>query len=230
MLGEQPFLEYEVCRTSVLDGWFLLHLPSRQANALLLDSLLMKKLLVLILASSSLSFADTKEEITQIRQHYNKIESAKGLKVTEIRTDEDFAPNLGSIKRYTNSAGIVVKQTTEWGGDHGGVSRTAYFLNGEIFFIFSSMSSWQFDPSSDPENPSTIETLREERHYYVDGKCIRALEKEGSSPDYEDALTQLKAQANKEVEDPQDASAHLKEAYAMLKISSRKELEAHMSL
>ncbi|MFC5051359.1 hypothetical protein ACFPK9_12140 [Rubritalea spongiae] len=190
----------------------------------------MKKLIILLLASSSLSFADTKEEIAQIRKQYNKIESAKDLEITKILTKEDAAPNLGIITRFTNSAGILVKQTIEWGGDHGGVSRTAYFLNGEIFFIYSSMSSWQFDPSSDPDSPSTIETLREERHYFSNDTCIRALEKEASSKDYKEALKQLKAQSNKEMNDMESAEAHLKEAYTMLKIQDHKELEEYMAL
>ncbi|MFD2160311.1 hypothetical protein ACFSW8_15515 [Rubritalea tangerina] len=191
----------------------------------------MKTLLTILLASSSLSFADLKQEIAHIRTQYNKIESNKDLSAKTIQTNEDFAPNSGTIKRYTNKAGITVKQTIEWGGDHGSVSRTAYFMNGEIFFIYSNMSSWQFDPNSDPNNnPSTIETVREERHYFVDGKCVRALEKMASSPKYEVALELLKKQANKEIPDTENASRLLKEAYAMLKIKSAKELETHMGL
>lgn len=143
---------------------------------------------MLFTALASLAFspsraADAEVIVKDIRERYNRIESAK-LRPQEIEFTSDSDPVSGTFTRYFQGDSLVKIKLSYGMGDHGGSEEYYYYDQGELFFAFATDSTWGFSGETLPNGESgTIDTAIEHRAYFFDGSLVRHLSREVKSKD-----------------------------------------------
>ncbi|MDF1737799.1 MAG: hypothetical protein P1U86_01470 [Verrucomicrobiales bacterium] len=185
--------------------------------------LLLKITLLCAFLFTSLANADSVETaVKQIRADYNATENAK-LKTVVIKLPEDA--EVVELKKYFMN-GALVKMVFTTGGDHGAVTNSYYFKNGDLYFVYQSSGGWSFDPTG-PEG-TTIDTGGEQRIYYQGGLAIRHLVKKVASRDG-NQITKLLAKAdNKAVNDPEAANGLMNAGYRLANVNTRADLDRYI--
>jgi len=179
--------------------------------------------LALLFVLPSLARADVEDRIQWIRDHYYATEDAS-LDRMVIRLEE--GGGVTELVRYRDRHGDLAKLAFTSGGDHGGVTDTFYFHEGELYFVFQSASWWSFDPDG-PEG-STIDHARERRVYYSGNDAIRHLLKKVSSSDADAIGEILSATDNRSVSDPEVESRLYRKGRELFGITTREELSRHV--
>jgi hypothetical protein len=140
-------------------------------------------LLLFLPPCSLLGQPDSKEKaINDIRKKYSIIEEAKDKgELDEAFTEYECSdyPESGSFTFYTDDTGVKLIAHSYVMGDHFGAEDLYYVWGGELFFLYSSSSSWTFDSESisDDSYTGTVDEMTETRHYFHKGEAIKCLEK-----------------------------------------------------
>ncbi len=137
--------------------------------------------------------SEVEAEVKLIRKYYAEVEALQELRKQDIEFQCKGGPMQGVLTlRFRRDTGKVVRLDLGYlAGDHGGSDEMYYYREGQVFFVLTSDSWWQFSGKKEGE---TIDTLRERRYYFSKGKCIRVLEKKVVA----DKPEQLRALAAKE--------------------------------
>ncbi|BDS06067.1 hypothetical protein NT6N_11070 [Oceaniferula spumae] len=121
---------------------------------------------------------EVESKVSQIRKWYSEIESDKTLKKTSFNDGDKDGPDRLEITRYTTADGELKKLHRYAGGDHGVGNETYYFHNGKLFFVYIASNYWRFAGSEGPNGESeTLDIASQQRLYFHNDQCIKALEK-----------------------------------------------------
>ena len=107
--------------------------------------------------------------ILDIREKYQSIEKAN-LQEKKVPLQCEMGESKLSLFYQDR---MLKKIVYEIGADHGHNSYSLYFHDEKIFFAYIQGSSWHFISEN-----NTIDTLSQERYYFVSDKPIRCLKKE----------------------------------------------------
>ncbi len=163
--------------------------------------------------------------ILQIRQHYNAIENARLDRRTIKWDDDPFPVELTRHDRGDETVKLVLNTSS----DHGSVMEYFYFRDGKLFFVFSEGSWWQFTGETDAAgNSKTVEGMRQIRYYFHEGKCIRALRKEVTDPDFDKLAGLIAARENEAFSDPEAAAEMKRRGEFLFQVLDRPGLERYL--
>ncbi|MFT6864623.1 MAG: hypothetical protein ACJAVK_003191 [Akkermansiaceae bacterium] len=129
-----------------------------------------------------------------------------------------------TLTKYVSKAGKLKKLILQEGGAHGSSSTSFYFMNGKLFFIYAASNHWQITG----ENEST-DTSRQNRYYFHNEKCIRALGKTAKTKEASKLKELMKKATNAPIAHRDTAPVLLKQAKALNKVTSRQGLDAYYS-
>lgn len=183
-----------------------------------------------LLASSALPSLADEAEVAAIRQAYQAIEDGKNWvkKVVEIPGEKD--PEM-VLTRYETKDGVLKKLVAKTLDDHGTGTERYYFSEGRVFFLFQKAAYWthiwELDENGEQRStPATKNGEFERRVYYVDGKCVRHLLKEGVGADEKAARAAFAKSTNKAFDDPEMGKLYQDRGVRLAGITTRKKLEA----
>jgi len=165
-------------------------------------------------------------QIKQIQKRYDAIESDQSLKrqLIQAQTELPYEPKL---IRFTNADGELKKIQIELQSDHGFTHESYYFHHGRLFFIYAADEYWQFVGTGKNKNDSseTVDIGSQQRYYFEEGKCIRALEKQVETKQADQLRALLKKAENRPLEVELGAAEYQRKAILVSKIKSVADLE-----
>jgi hypothetical protein len=168
---------------------------------------------LILFAAASLSLtparADEAEaKVKDIRERYNRIESAK-FRAKEMEFTSNSDPISGTFTRYYLGDTLVKIKLSYGMGDHGGSEEYYYYDHGELFFAFATDSAWGFTGETLPNGEgTTIDTAIEHRAYFFNGALVRHLSREAKSKDAA-AIPKLLQKAQNQASSDSDRATRL---------------------
>jgi len=152
------------------------HLTRRRATVLILFA-------AASLALTPARAGEAEAKVKEIRERYNRIESAR-LRAKEMEFTSDDGLSSGTFTRYYENDALVKIKLSYGLGDHGGSEEYYYYEQGELFFAFATDSVWRFTGETLPNGQeATLDTAIEHRVYFVNGALVRHLSREAKSKD-----------------------------------------------
>jgi hypothetical protein len=147
----------------------------------------------------------TEEEVARIRKYYAEVEALQGLRQEDIEFQCPGDPMQGVLTRRSrrDTDEIVRLDLGYLAGDHGGADEMYYYRKNKLFFVLEAASWWGF---SGKKEGQTLETMRERRFYFADGRCIKVLEKTASSERPEGLRLLIAKEENRELDLAEEAT------------------------
>ncbi|WP_193214989.1 hypothetical protein [Luteolibacter marinus] len=181
----------------------------------------MKRFLLLALIGSL--HAAPAERVKEIRGWYQTIQEATAKKERTIKFEDEPLSGTLTVREFDSGFAAV---TLSFGAEHGEGDDHYYFKDGELFFVFSVHTLWQFAPrpGDDGTNPTTVDTRSETRLYYEDGKCIRKLTKSASSEDRDSLPAKVGKMESTEEALKESDEVHAKRGALLLKATDAGEV------